>query len=371
MNILYLSNLSAKGYVGPTHSVPRQILAQSKYDHVFWYNLSRIDKEKLSTIFPVYTSEDYPSESIHSFPVPFNRPDLIVVEQFYMFKLHKIFREMIRLKIPFIIVPRGEFTAGAQHRKFLKKFICNHLYFYHIAQSATAIQYLTEREAEQSGKQWNSHFLVVPNGIARQAQPIARKKRNHPGVHITYIGRVEIFQKGLDLLVKACSEVSQLIISKQCIIHIYGPDREGSKTTLAKMIHQAGLSANILMHDGVYGEEKKNVLLDSDIFIMTSRSEGHPMAMLEALSYGIPCIASEGTNMAETIHDHAAGWGCGNRVKDISQVLSNILEGDLDLGEMSENARKLADTYDWDILAREAHYKYQEILNKCNLNRQE
>ena len=48
---------------------------------------------------------------------------------------------------------------------------------------------------------------------------------------------------------------------------------------------------------GVYGDNKVKVLLDTDIFILTSRYEGMPMGVLEAWSYGIPCILSDGTNM--------------------------------------------------------------------------
>ena len=365
MNILYLSNLSAKNFTGPRYSVPRQVLAQSKYDHVFWYNISRINKMKFQSVFPVVTGEDYPRESIKDLPVPFNHPDLIVVEQFYVFKLHKIFREIIRMNIPYIIVPRGEFTIGAQHRKFLKKLICNHLYFYHITRAATAIQYLTEREATQSGKCWNSQFLVVPNGIVRPNQDFVKKKFNQSGLVITYVGRIEKIQKGLDLLIDACSNVRELIIKKQCRINIYGPDQEGSMALLEKMIQKGGLASHIIMHEGVYGENKERILFDSDIFIMTSRSEGLPMALLEALSLGVPCLVTEGTNMADVIHDHEAGWGCRNTVEDIAKVLAKILTNRPDLEKMSRNARQLAGQYDWDLLAKDAHEKYEEILRNC------
>ena len=37
-------------------------------------------------------------------------------------------------------------------------------------------------------------------------------------------------------------------------------------------------------------EEKRQILLDTDVFIQTSRFEGMPMGILEALSYGLPCL---------------------------------------------------------------------------------
>lgn len=70
MNILYLSNLSASNFTGPRYSVPRQVLAQSKYDHVFGYNISRIDKMKFQSVFPVVSggsSVFYPGFGFNSF----------------------------------------------------------------------------------------------------------------------------------------------------------------------------------------------------------------------------------------------------------------------------------------------------------------
>ena len=46
-------------------------------------------------------------------------------------------------------------------------------------------------------------------------------------------------------------------------------------------------------------------MYEFDLFIHTFRFEGHPIAVLEALSYGIPCLLTPGTNMAGEVE--AAG----------------------------------------------------------------
>ena len=51
----------------------------------------------------------------------------------------------------------------------------------------------------------------------------------------------------------------------------------------------------------IAGADKKKVLKDADLFLHTSRSEGHPMGVLEALAYGIPCLLTPGTNMASEV----------------------------------------------------------------------
>ena len=56
----------------------------------------------------------------------------------------------------------------------------------------------------------------------------------------------------------------------------------------------------------VFDLEKERVFQNSSAFILSSFSEGLPMAALEAMSYGIPCLLSENCNLPETFKIGAA-----------------------------------------------------------------
>ena len=56
----------------------------------------------------------------------------------------------------------------------------------------------------------------------------------------------------------------------------------------------------------VFDLEKERVFRNSSAFILSSFSEGLPMAALEAMSYGIPCLISENCNLPETLNIGAA-----------------------------------------------------------------
>ena len=59
----------------------------------------------------------------------------------------------------------------------------------------------------------------------------------------------------------------------------------------------------VFYHYGaVFGKVKEKVLLDNDFFILTSRLEGHPMALIEALSYGLPCLVTQGSRLSLKAH---------------------------------------------------------------------
>ena len=49
----------------------------------------------------------------------------------------------------------------------------------------------------------------------------------------------------------------------------------------------------VKLHDPVFGEEKINTLLKSDIFIQLSRKEGLPLGILETMNAGLPVILTE------------------------------------------------------------------------------
>jgi glycosyltransferase involved in cell wall biosynthesis len=56
------------------------------------------------------------------------------------------------------------------------------------------------------------------------------------------------------------------------------------------------------------GEEKDRLIQKSDIFILTSRSEGLPTAVLEAASMALPLIITLPTNMGEYVENVSAGY---------------------------------------------------------------
>ena len=61
------------------------------------------------------------------------------------------------------------------------------------------------------------------------------------------------------------------------------------------------------------------------------------MGLLEALSYGLPCLVTTGTNMAEEIKEADAGWTSDISVDGISEALKSLLR---EKGNHSEKGKK-------------------------------
>lgn len=362
MNILYLSHLEDMAFTGPNYSVPSQIKAQSKMDNVFWYNTVRNDKKEWRALPYYHNLEEYPQKKIDVLPAPFNKPDLVIVEGFYNMTTSKLLWELRMNDHPYIIIPRGELTYLAQARKSIKKRIANLLICKPFAQKALAIQYLTEQERiDSSDKKWNKNYLVIPNGITT---PLKRKDSySQKKITCISIGRMEPYQKGLDLLIEACGQIKNSLKEANCEIHLYGPDNENKKIELLRSIAKNGLEKAVFLHEAVFGDDKENALLAGDVFLMPSRFEGHPMALIEALAYGLPCIATTGSNMFEEIRTERAGWPTETTAEGIKNAILQMIEQRERLSEYGQNAIKLAKRYDWDTIAQISHERYKLHLS--------
>ncbi len=346
-------------YSGLTAAVPPFVDAISKHDNVFWYNIRELEHQIKNCTAVCHATNHF--RYISELPSPFNNPDLVVFENVYHFGFITLSKQLVNNKIPYIVVPHSALCRNAQTNKRLKKLIGNCLFFNHFIKHASAIHYLTTREHFDSGDKWNKNCFVIPNGI--KIPDISNNWTEHSLFVGSFIGRLDVFQKGIDLLLKAIALTKSLLMQNYFQINIYGADSVGDKLKICEMIKKNQLEDLVSIHDPVYDDEKQQVLLHSDFFVLTSRFEGHPMGLIEALAYGLPALVTDGTNMGEEISSHNAGWTCKCTAEDISAGLKRIVADQKSLHEKQINARKLAEEYSWDRIGQSAHKIYQKIIS--------
>ncbi|AYY29661.1 glycosyltransferase [Bacillus cereus group sp. LD113LC] len=363
MNIVYISCLSGNKAAGFTYSVPAQIESQSRIDKVFWYNLNSTYKKNDTKNIKYGNTKDFSSKKISELPAPYNSPDLVVFQGVYFIDYYLISKDLVKRNIPYIIIPRGSLTRGAQKIKSLKKKISNKLIFNKFIKNARAIQYLNQAEYRDSGDWWNENHLIIPNGT--YVKTIKNTFRERSPLKGVFIGRLHVFHKGIDLLIEACSKLKNEI-DGVIQIDIYGKDQNGSKNEITNLIVKHGLDNIIKVKDGIYDSEKEAVLLDSDFFVLTSRFEGHPMGLIEALSYGLPSLVTTGTNMAKEIESNNAGWIAETEIESIVIAIKRLIREKSEIEEKGNSAIELSRSYDWDALAKKSHSVYNKLIKKDN-----
>ena len=365
MNLLYISNLSNNVDAGLNWSVPASVKAQQEYDNVLWVDVTKdAFQEHWKEVNAYHNIREYGENlCLEILPTPFTNPDCVVFEGFYYIEHVKFAKELKKKGIPYIIIPRSAFTRSAfsngDFTKRLKKKVAHLLLFDNFVRNAQSIQYLTEEEKKESEYKYKLGSYVLPNGMNT---PKVTKTSFTNGIKGVFIGRQDIYQKGLDLLLEAIREVGDELRFAGFTLDIYGPPRY-DVTEVTKMIHRLGLMDIVTNHEtGVRGQEKEDVLLKSDVFFLTSRFEGHPMGLIEALSYGVPSLITRGTNMYDEISNQKAGWVSEISKDSIVLSLKQMLKERNSFPEYGNNAKILANTYNWDSLASRFHKIVESII---------
>ena len=354
MVIIHIANIDKKIIGGVQTAVPLMIKGQSKYANVAFIN---IHGDAFKNIEMIDYNEKF---DIANFPYPFNRPDIIVFHEIYRFQYIKIYKKLVRLSIPYVIIPHGCLSKKAQSKKFFKKFIANILFFNKFIKNAIAIQYLSQNERKLSIYA-NKKFFISGNAIGKSK--IKKNNFSNDCIKFVYIGRLDIWIKGLDLLLKAIEKNKDIFCQKKVSFDIYGPNCNHSRDKLKKKVDKLKLSNLVFLHKEVFYEQKEEALLLADCFIQTSRTEGLPLGLIEALGYGIPCIITKGTGLADIVEKYGAGYCCETNVNSISIGINCFIDNYKNVKNMSEASINLVDeTFDLNKITKKMVDTYVEII---------
>ena len=355
MVVLHISPLSGDKSHGVHAVVPLHVAAQRGFADAALWNLG--EKQELGDL------PQFQANSLGDLPSPYDRPDIAVFHEVYIPRYPAVAKELKAKGIPYIIIPHGCLKKTAQRKSRLKKIIGNLLIFRRFCSGAAAIQCLTESEMRESvmGKR----FFVAPNGI----EPPEKRKSGFrkTGLRFVYVGRLLPEIKGLDLMIAAFGREKAFLKENGCRLDLYGPAEDRGISYLPQLreyISRNGVQELVCIHPAVYGEEKRSVLLDADIFIQTSRTEAMPMGILEALSYGLPCLVSEGTGFAVTTAAKGAGWNGGMTAESIAEALKNAVSDAARLPEISRSAEAYSREFGWENAAKTAVEEYRSLIGR-------
>ncbi len=161
---------------------------------------------------------------------------------------------------------------------------------------------LSLREADQARAVGvRARIEVIPNGIdldpSFNAQQLRRDWFEAGGRKVLlFLGRLHE-KKGLDMLLPALARVKQQ--HRGWMLAIVGPDENNQQARLKTMIDELALHDDVRFYPAVAGEQKRTVLASADAFVLPTRSEGMPVAVLEAAAAGLPILMTTECNLPE------------------------------------------------------------------------
>lgn len=135
------------------------------------------------------------------------------------------------------------------------------------------------KEDQQQWLSLNPHTICIPNILPFET----KQKAALTSKSAIAVGRLDA-QKGFDKLICIWKKINEL--HPDWHLNIYGNGKDKQK--LLQMINDLSLNNSITIYNPT--NQIIDCYLTASIFIMTSRYEGLPMTLLEAISIGLPPI---------------------------------------------------------------------------------
>lgn len=361
MVVLHYANISRNNASGVSVIVPQIANSQVTFAQVGFYNYGSECFDTVDRVVRLDKAQG--NDDYHCFQEPFNRPDVVVFHSpFGLPKSVRITKMLKKDGIPYVIVPHGCFSKFAMKKKSLKKNIARLLFMDRIVRDAASMQYLSEGEKKASV--YNSECFIVPNGVS---VPERVSKEQKEFLELSFIGRKDLYHKGLDLFIEACGIAKEQL--RNCVrINIYGPVSNNQTASVSQLITEYGVEDFVFDLPAVFGDDKKNVYVNTDVFVLTSRFEGQPVAILESWSYGVPTLVTPGTNVSEECSENGCGWSVAADPASIAEKLIYLTKNREEIAQCAENAYcYVQKTYSWENVSKLYCAEYQKIKQRNNI----
>jgi len=132
---------------------------------------------------------------------------------------------------------------------------------------------------------YKGKIYYIPNFLYYNINYI-RVKQNKKEFIVLFGGRLSIYHKGIDTLIKVIQEVIKA--NKNIKFHIFGSGEDGQKLVEAL---SDKYPSNVKYLGFISNDQIEDEYLNASLYIMTSRIEAFPLVVLEAQAHGLPVIA--------------------------------------------------------------------------------
>ncbi len=194
---------------------------------------------------------------------------------------------------------------------------------------------------------------VVPNGV--DELEVVKQQPKAEGLKLVFVGRAS-FQKN-------CFEAIEIIKLSPSNVSLTMYVTSGDHLpALNKLIVDSDLEHRVtLITDN---PEASNELHEYDAMLLTSRYEGMPLCILEAMQAGLPVVATDVCGMNEIVNNGVTGYLYDlYDVDEAAKCIKNLLniEKRIEMGTMAQDSFR--ENFRAQIMAQRTAEIYDELLN--------
>ena len=184
------------------------------------------------------------------------------------------------------------------------------------------------------------------------------------GEYIAYIGRLDIYMKGLDILLNAY----QTLLDTKVRLKIAGTGPRKSQKKIKSLIAKLGIGENVDLLGRISDEEKKEFLRKALFIVMPSRYEGWGIAAIEASSCEKPVIGTNISGLKDAVMDGETGILVEpDDPQALSTAMRSLLENESKRDEMGKSGREWARNFKWEAIAEKQYAFYEEVCIRSTM----
>jgi|GEM_PF-61427 len=171
-----------------------------------------------------------------------------------------------------------------------------------------------------------------------ETKPGLKKELGFSGSLAIYTGRIS-YEKNIAEVIKVFALAAKKSTDARLLIVGGGPEKEN----LEKFAQELGISDRVKFAGFLFGAELVKALQAADVFITASLSENQPVSVLEAMSCGMPVIASRAAGIPEIVKDGENGFlTAPGKPEEMAEKLIALLNDAGLRKKFSQNSRQAA-----------------------------
>jgi glycosyltransferase involved in cell wall biosynthesis len=291
------------------------------------------------------------------------------VSRFDAVHIHAVFshssvaagRACRRSGVPYIVRPLGTLDPWSMNQKRIRKNLLWYTACRSLLKQSAAVHYTTHEEMTLAEESLGvSRGAVIPLGVEPFCDNQTTDSMRRP--YVLILCRLHP-KKNVDIVIRAFSQLSCQPEFSAWSLVIAGDGELAYTRFLRSLVTELGATERIRFTGWLDRAQKSVFLRSADLYVLISHQENLGIAVLEALSCGVPALVSEGVNLSGMIRDAGAGWVVSVDPRAVQMKLAEAMLSAPERMKRGKQGRLLVDRgFRWPVVARQLLELYSAVL---------
>lgn len=198
---------------------------------------------------------------------------------------------------------------------------------------------------------------VIPNPVVLPSVEDLSAKKSSSHLRLLFLSLLDQ-DKGIYDLLQVLADHKDFFESR-VILNVRG---NGDTASFKETVKQMGLEKFVVFHGWVSGDKKKELFLNSDVFVLPSYAEGLPMAILEAMAHGLAIVSTTVGAIPEVVGEDCGILITPGKQEELSEALKALCVSPERLELLKQSAIREGKQYSVEAIKEVLEAVYREVV---------